>query len=367
MSARKLINQHPSKITTLPSNAAPRAALPSSPLANQAEHEPKSDQWAVLGALRFVLALIVLICHTKVCLHVPDLDDIIGSFGAVIGFLMVSGYSISASIHRDPDPKRFYVRRVKRIFPLALASLLITLIPLALFGHNQTLPSGQVIKFPTAVGFIGNIFQLQGLLVPFNAFDAPLWSLSIECLFYLLAPLFKKSSLQVLFALIVLSCVAWIWHNFVSHTSIVEERHGIGAVCLLWAWLAGFVYQRHKDSPLAIVALIAPGVLLTVPLHTSGLYGGTPVVVVLSALTVLTATQIKIPKKLSEITSYLGEISYPLYISHWPILLIMNGLFQSGHLRTHHVIFALVPCFLVSVVLYHAVDIPIRKRKYFAV
>ncbi len=86
------------------------------------------SQWAVLALLRGVLALIVVATHlvwfipeTPAWLHtVWSLDG----KSAVIGFLLVSGYSIHASLSAKEDG--FIQRRFWRVYPLYFTCIVLT-------------------------------------------------------------------------------------------------------------------------------------------------------------------------------------------------------------------------------------------------
>jgi peptidoglycan/LPS O-acetylase OafA/YrhL len=90
------------------------------------------NNWALLGGLRFFLAFIVLTAHLG--WYLPKSDpflkfDKFSPVVAVLGFLLISGFSIAASL--NASPKGYYFRRFIRIFPLYIFSISISvLIPL---------------------------------------------------------------------------------------------------------------------------------------------------------------------------------------------------------------------------------------------
>jgi peptidoglycan/LPS O-acetylase OafA/YrhL len=89
-------------------------------------------QWKVLAGLRFFLAWIVVCYHLKN--FIPDYGkDFLCTFGklngltAVLGFLLISGYSIAHSLTKNPEG--FYNRRFLRIYPLYFCAVIVSLIP----------------------------------------------------------------------------------------------------------------------------------------------------------------------------------------------------------------------------------------------
>ncbi len=82
------------------------------------------SSWAVLAALRLFLSMIVVLGHFSIFIK-SDPYNIFGNgyfvaVSAVFGFFLISGFSIAASLDREPHS--FYGRRFLRIWPLYLAS-----------------------------------------------------------------------------------------------------------------------------------------------------------------------------------------------------------------------------------------------------
>jgi peptidoglycan/LPS O-acetylase OafA/YrhL len=103
---------------------------------------------------------------------------------AVALFFLISGFVIFYSYERSPDKtfKSYVSRRVRRIYPIFLLSLLLCI--LLLHDRNEYL---------NPAGLLGNLLMLQddydikpGVLVGTYADNIPLWSLSYEWWFYLL-------------------------------------------------------------------------------------------------------------------------------------------------------------------------------------
>jgi peptidoglycan/LPS O-acetylase OafA/YrhL len=243
---------------------------------------------------------------------------------------------------------------------------MLTLVPLYLLGSTVKLADGEIARFPSALQFVANIFQLQGLLVPNNLFDAPMWSLSIECLFYLLTPLFRRANHRILLLLILASVGAQVWQHFARHFSLFYQQHGIGAAECLYAWLGGFYYYKFRSSKFAI-----PVLFLAVFMFASHMVRRGDIFddfnPFLASVVVYSASRIRLLPIYSKVLVYLGEISYPLYVGHWPVYMVMLAVFR--HYNTPNAICALamIPCFVVAMLMYHFIDVPIRRNKYVAV
>ena len=98
-----------------PSNIAPR-------------HQNSFD------ALRLLFALLVMVTHSFALLRLPDPLEVLtgfrydfGKFG-VTGFFAISGYLVTKSWFRNPDPIRFVSARALRIFPAFWVALLVSVV-----------------------------------------------------------------------------------------------------------------------------------------------------------------------------------------------------------------------------------------------
>src|SRR5882762_6399880 len=167
--------------------------------------------WGVLAATRWFLAVAVMAGHDKIFLSDHSmLARILPPFGgkaAVIGFFLISGVSIAHSYQRSPDG--YLARRFLRIYPLyfvavSLAALVEWFSPPLLTLGGMTLP-----KLGAAT-YLGDFLLLQDFVVATTLYNGPLWSLSIEVFFYVLAPMFFLLRRQVLTVLILLSMLVYL-------------------------------------------------------------------------------------------------------------------------------------------------------------
>jgi peptidoglycan/LPS O-acetylase OafA/YrhL len=124
--------------------------------------------WSSLSLFRFVLSLIVLIGHIGIF---TEVDGSLGwiflpyfsGHGAVLGFFIISGYSIAASFQRAP--KGFIIRRLIGIYPVYLIGLVISSLPFLFLGNKIVTNTGMVLESPSIIDVIGNVFLFQGFFV----------------------------------------------------------------------------------------------------------------------------------------------------------------------------------------------------------
>lgn len=173
-----------------------------------------------LNALRFFAASLVVLHHTATIGKKDGLFDLCdwGLFrngaNAVNFFFVLSGFLITYLLLKEHDQtgtisiKQFYLRRVRRIWPLYFLLIIIgtLLLPLAfgLVGIDYQMPYTLSQTWYYFLFF----FPILVLFHYGHHFLEPLWSIGVEEVFYLLwAPLFKyfrRHIVAILSAIIVL-------------------------------------------------------------------------------------------------------------------------------------------------------------------
>ena len=284
---------------------------------------------------RFIAAAWVLFFHygALVKRFAPDANvssvDQIARYGylGVPFFFCLSGYVISMSIERSPDPITFIRRRLRRIWPtLSLAAVITTLFLWASGGHASFTALWQnVVLFPILNDAAPNV-------------DDAYWSLWLEFRFYLMAALvvvFKKRIKIEWFGYALVAFSA-LYVNLVI--SGQEEAAYFWAVRVIslnsWAGLFGSgilfsVSRREGFTPLRIGAIALAWVNSFPVLRVSGESAedigiGPPSTFVLGVLVVtfvgfffwLTPRTKTVSDRWVRPITYLGALSYPLYLIH---------------------------------------------------
>ncbi|MBE9125747.1 MULTISPECIES: acyltransferase family protein [unclassified Coleofasciculus] len=327
-------------------------------------------QWKILAGLRFFLAWIVVCDHVKI--NFPDSGyqgffsffSKFNSLAAVLGFLLISGYSIASSIGRNS--KGFYQRRILRIYPLYFCAVLFSLIPFWMHGKIIELPRGESVQ-PSWFTVFGNLLFLKSFVGSVDDIktNVALWTLSIEVMCYLLAPLFFKASYKILILLILLSASFYLLSPYLYLIVSPDNKfpfpselsYGLSFVLLLWVWLSGFFYFVHKDNKFSKIGLIGLGVI-TLLINSNYIGKSGLITYCVSCLVLIYLPYLKFPNFLLKIFNYLGNISYPLYLFHLPTFFVAYLL-----LGINNSILLVLLALLNSILFYHVIDIPIRIRK----
>lgn len=304
-----------------------------------------------MGSFRLALAVLVALSHAgvRVAGYNPGVV-------AVVGFFLLSGYVMTALIERNyRDSSRvglFYLDRLGRIYPQFALYLGVALLFALALG-----PAAVGAPKLDASTLLGNV-----LLVPLNFFQygdlgqalllAPAWSLGLEVLFYLVMPWLlickvRGAAFAVsigVYALAffgVLNADAWAYRLLPGTLFIFllgsYMRTG-GARVLVGTWaacLAALVCIASLPLDRAFMAEVLAGILL-----------GVPLVWALSR------------RRWGRLDATLGDVSYGLFLSHWPLLMAARALGwpidTAGQLAGWLALSA-----LLAVASYHAVEKPL--------
>lgn len=334
----------------------------------------KIDKWSILAAVRFILASIVAIKH---------LDDFVplgwmrfisgfGTFEAVIGFLLISGYSICVSYGRQPDG--FLWRRILRLYPIYLAAMGLTYF--TFIALKITPPD-----FITLA--INALFLNQ--LVTTTSFVGPAWTLSFEFWLYCTVPLLMKVSQPRTRLLVFISFGTYLVYTAARTLFHAPYYSGVGfganLVLLSFIWVAGFrlakAGAKDKTAMRDIGLIFACHILLTAGIqfgsrlkhHALPSFFAHDVLACAQQSATLVFVYLVFKHLVisnsrssrgSRILRFLGDISYPLYLMHGAVY----ALLATTGVKTP-VLFYL-SAVLVSALIYWLLDFYSQKRSQLA-
>lgn len=354
--------------------------------------EPKTQPYYPhIDGLRALAVMAVLIYHVF-----PTLLP--GGFIGVDVFFVISGFLISSIIFREVHNNTFsirvfYQKRIRRIFPALILVLFSCLFVGFIYFFSDEMHSlGKETEY-SALSIANLLFKRE--LDYFNH-EADLhfkpllhlWSLGVEEQFYLIWPLFlmffarKKGFFISLIVLTLGSFCLSIYKvsdNRIQAFYVLTYRFwelslgGVIAYFTLYSLdLKGAILGRGGG----IKGSIAPHVasLLGVSLILYGfctfdarvtLFPGWAALVPTlgAALIILGGGQAWINHKIlsHRILVFIGLISYPLYLWHWP-LLVINRIFYKTPSQ-NSLIFCLFLSFLLAVATHYIIEKNIRYRK----
>jgi peptidoglycan/LPS O-acetylase OafA/YrhL len=307
-----------------------------------------------------------------------------GGFVGVDVFFVISGFLISGILFTQCEQGRFdlagfYVRRIRRILP----ALIVVLMAVAVVGL-LVLTREDYKELQEEIGagafFLSNIQFWRSA----GYFDAPselkpllhLWSLGIEEQFYLMWPplvylCWKRrfSVFAVAIAIVVLSFslnVALITRHAVADFYLPTSR--------IWELLLGGVlahvicFRREGQEQPRAANIIGWAGLLLILLAAALLHKGSPypgwwaaLPTMGTALLIWAGAGAWVNRAILSRRSvvYIGLISYPLYLWHWPLLSFLQ-ITEAGSPSSALKASAVGLSFVLAALTYHAVERPIR-------
>ncbi len=335
-----------------------------------------------IDGLRAVAVLSVVFYHF-------GLPSFKGGFVGVDVFFVISGYLITNLITEeisrtgDFNFKRFYIRRMRRLFPALAVTFLASLILAAvLFSPDRFQAFGRTLS--AAVLSVSNIvFWMESGYFDADSHLKPLlhtWSLGVEEQFYLLWPV-----------------LLWFFTRRANPTSqfSVLAITGLGSFGLNYLWVtgnfdAGYASTIFYLTPFRIFELVIGGmVIYAVPfvsrkrwLHELGMLLGLALisysvvtysddiifpyyyalVPCLGAFLVTLSRESRTFRWLltNPLVVGVGLISYSMYLIHWPAL-VFYEYYTFVALAPLEYISLFVLTVLLSVLMYFTVEKPFRK------
>lgn len=323
-----------------------------------------------IDGLRAIAVLSVILFHAF-----PQLVP--GGYIGVDIFFVISGYLITNIIVTQASSgtfsfKDFYARRIRRIFP-ALIIILVSVYLLGWFvmladefkqlGKHIAAGAGFVANWAYWLesGYFDELHELKPLL--------NLWSLGVEEQFYIFWPciilLLVKFRVNLRGTLLFLICLSFLLNIFFikDHQSAIFYL----PFSRFWELGLGGILAIEKDAisklklnsmltfVCGVLAIISPMFLLSLKSLFPGWAALAPVLGTALILMSMQAGSIGSTILSNKVLVYLGLISYPLYLWHWPVLSfsrLMKGAplssLESAALLLSSVLLAFLTYFLLE-------------------
>jgi peptidoglycan/LPS O-acetylase OafA/YrhL len=344
-----------------------------------------------IQALRALAVALVVLYHA-------DIPGIHGGFFGVDVFFVVSGFVITGVLLRERASRGttsipgFYARRIRRILPAATVVLIATVFATYHWLSFITGATNADDAKYVAV-FIGNFHFASIGTQYFTAHQPPstlqqYWSLAVEEQFYLVWPvlflvitlpwkvLSPITRLIFVLSLVIAISLAWcvietnqneIWAFFSPLTRAWELALG-ALLAVLGPHLRG--RSPRLGALLAAIGLLA--ILLCTWFYSSStLWPGSAVIVpVVATGLIIAGGSLRGPDRFGRIVNFaplqwLGNISYSLYLVHWPVIVIAMQ-YSINPLPLHSEIELVALSVALAAVLYYAIENPIRRSRWLA-
>ena len=369
-------------------------------------------RYEILDGLRGVAALMVVLFHLfETYSKGPAFQIVNHGYLAVDFFFVLSGFVIGYAYDDRWDKMTtwgFFKRRLTRLHPMVIMG---TLIGAALFFFSGT-AFPKTVETPLWKFLLCMVMGL--LMIPcsnrldirgwgeLNSFNGPQWTLTLEYIGNILYAFVLRHLPKAALAALCACCAFFTldltmgWnvfglleapqYNVIGGWSLTPDQIYIAFTRLLYPFLCGLLISRilpaHRTqenpsgSPirikggfwwcaLAIVVILATPCIGGKQGLADGLFQAIAILVIFPLIVLTGAGSQTTDKRSTAICKWLGEISYPIYITHYP-LIYMQMDFVAKHPNAapwQHIAVAAGVFFMAILIarcVFKAYDLPVR-------
>jgi peptidoglycan/LPS O-acetylase OafA/YrhL len=294
-----------------------------------------------LNGLRALAAISVVISHVTLDLNKFGLNPFIfgtspdgtprgldmAAYGVSM-FFALSGFLITylLLIEKETygiDVKKFYVRRILRIWPLYYLYLILAILVAFLYHLNFNF-----LSFVCYFFYAANIPFIMGISLPFlNHY----WSLGVEEQFYLFWPWFNKftgSYIIICIIVLIIISVKILLHYYFPGSIFEITIHITRFHCMMIGAIGAILYIKKAvhffDNKLS--QLICWSIILLIILNKFHFISVIDNEIISMVTVILIIGQINVKNRIinleTKIFDFLGKLSYCIYIIH-PLLIFL--------------------------------------------
>lgn len=350
--------------------------------------------YAILDGLRGVAALMVVAFHLFEAHAASRFEQIINhGYLAVDFFFVLSGFVIGYAYDdrwRSMSTMEFFKRRLIRLHPMIVVAMVLGALMFyaqagTVFPKVQDTPLWLMVVV-MAIGMtlipVGAALDIRGWgeMHPLNG---PAWSLFYEYVANILYALFVRKFSKAMLAscvfvaacVLVHYCVTGPNGDVIGGWSIEPAQMRIGLTRLLYPFFAGLLLSRvvtvgrYKHAfllsgAIIVVALALPRVGGSTDLWKNGLYDALCIVIIFPLVVYIGASGEVGTRLGARVCGFLGAISYPVYIIHYPFVYTYTAWVAKTRMPLADALPVAVGTFLACIVLAYICltfyDIPVR-------
>lgn len=331
---------------------------------SSASYADSKPHYQLLDGLRGVAALMVMWYHIFEGFATSPIDQNFNhGYLAVDFFFMLSGFVVSYAYDdrwkSSLTLKGFLKRRLIRLHPMVVMGVFLGAITFIIQGQKQW-DGTPVTLSMLFLAILLNLFLIpaipgsrpevrgNGEMYPLNG---PNWSLFFEYIGNLLYALFiRKMSTRWLSTLTCISGLGLMLFALCNLSgfghlgvgwSLSDYNFPGGMLRLLFSFSAGLLISRIF-KPIAVrgafwICSLLIIILLSMPyignentLWTNGLYDSACILILFPLLLWIGASGKATDNKTARICKFLGDISYPVYVVHYPFMYLFYAWLWSG-------------------------------------
>jgi peptidoglycan/LPS O-acetylase OafA/YrhL len=355
------------------------------------------SHYVILDGLRGVAAVMVVIFHFfETFTGGNHLKQVMNhGYLAVDFFFVLSGFVIGYA-YDDRWGKMtvvgFFKRRLIRLHPMIIMGMVIGAIGFYFSASPVVFPGIAQVPFwklmiVMLIGFtlipVPLSMDIRGW-AEMHPLDGPAWSLFFEYIANILYGLFLRKFSKKLLAFFVFLAGAALIHlavtspngDVIGGWSLEPHQLRIGFTRLLYPFFAGLLLSRlvkpGKFSNAFLWCSLMIIVLFSVPriggrehLWMNGIYDSLTIIFLFPLVVYLGASGEVKGKFASKLCRFFGDISYPVYIIHYPLIYIFTAWVVDNHIPMKNAWPAGLLLLAASIAIAYAslklYDIPVRK------
>lgn len=332
-----------------------------------------------IQGLRALAVIAVILFHSF-----PNLFP--GGFIGVDIFFVISGYLISTIIFKNLannnfNVLHFYNRRIKRIFP---ALIIVTFASLVLgwffLFTYEYINLGKHISY--SMIFFSDIFSYKQSGYFDSASETKpmlhLWSLSVEWQFYIIWPLLLIFSWKYKWNFFRVSIIVFVSSFFIN---ILLIKHNPIAsfyltIARIWELIIGAILAYLKienkiliknnniQSVIGLFLIFLGFIFINKESQFPGWLALLPTIGTFLILSAEPSSYLNKYLFSNKILVYIGIISYPLYLWHWPLLSYLH-IVSGDNSKIEHKIIVIFASIFFAWLTYYFIEKNIKKEKYF--
>lgn len=326
-------------------------------LAHAAVFSDSKKHYEILDGLRGVAAIMVVVFHLLEAFSGGDHSKQLINHGylAVDFFFALSGFVIGYA-YDDRWNKMtlagFFKRRLIRLHPMIIMGMIIGAIGFyfaaspALFPGISSVPAWKMLLV-MVIGFtlipVPTSLDIRGW-TEMHPLNGPAWSLFFEYIGNILYAFVLRRLPTIILALLALGAGAALVHlavtsehgDLIGGWSLEPAQFRIGITRLLYPFFAGLLLSRIIKKPghiphaflwcsLLVIAILSAPWLGGGQLWLNGLYDSLSVILLFPLIIYIGACGTVKGKTADALCRFLGDISYPLYIIHYPLIYIFTA------------------------------------------
>lgn len=330
-----------------------------------------------LDIIKICAAFAICFHHYQQCFEVQFNSSILNNVLPLLGFFvelffMISGFFAARTYKSKQDFKCQYLKKFLRLYPYALITVIVTAIIMILhyaifgefiFGNHYSVP-GIITSF---------LMVNQGWVIEYApALNNPIWYICVllwlYLLYYIIEHIFTNRGGSRIAKLLIYSIIAiiggigWRFGFSVPFLYISDCR---GYATFFIGVILYEIINNINIKSINYIRLLSLGIVLMmacVLIINRNFNWYVWVYIICPSIIIMSIT---LPQVESKNIEAVCESTFQLYLWHVPSFYVFQFVLDLGHLDFIHSIFSMVLtvsiCFVVSVLVYFYIDVPISE------